>query len=83
MTRQNRNTLLFLGFLLLAGLSYYFTRTGSTVQRTLLFLVNFMIYAGLLLFWMQPRVTVDAGLYYKFPIGLKNDYRKSLGNGCR
>ena len=71
MTRQNRNTLLFLGFLLLAGLAYNHTREGSAAQQTLLFLVNFMIYAGLLLFWMQSRVTVYDGLYYKFPIGLK------------
>ena len=53
MTRQNRNTLLFLGFLLLAGLAYNHTREGSAAQQTLLFLANFMIYAGLLLFWMQ------------------------------
>ncbi len=53
MTKQNRNTWLFLGFLLLGGIIYLFTRTQISIVDTFMFSANFMIYIGLLIFWMQ------------------------------
>ncbi len=52
-TEENRNTLVFLGFLLLAGITQLLTRTRISLVDTFMFSANFMIYIGLLLFWMQ------------------------------
>ena len=52
MTKQNRNTLLFGIFLLLAGIAYLFTRTQIAIIDTFMFSANFMIYIGLLVSWM-------------------------------
>ena len=53
MTKQNRNTLLFVLFLLLGGITYLLTRTYVSMLDTFMFSANFMIYIGLLVFWMQ------------------------------
>ena len=53
MTKQNRNTWLFFGFLLLGGITNLLTRTRISVVDTFMFSANFMIYIGLLIFWMQ------------------------------
>ncbi len=52
-TKQARNTALFIVFLLLAGVCNVFSRSDEPLLNTVLFCVNFAIYAGLLLFWMQ------------------------------
>ena len=52
-TEENRNTLVFLGFLLLAGITQLLTRTRISLVDTFMFSANFMIYIGLLLFWIQ------------------------------
>lgn len=52
-TRQGRNTALFIGLLLLAGVCNALQRMKAPFVETLLFCVNFIIYASLLLFWMQ------------------------------
>lgn len=51
--RQNKNTILFLAFLLLAGVCNLFTRTGVRLINSVAFSMGFLIYAGLLIFWMQ------------------------------
>ena len=51
--KQNRNTLVFLGCLLLAGVCNLLTRTRISVLDTLMFCANFMLCIGLLIFWMQ------------------------------
>ena len=51
--KQNKNTCLFLIFFLLAGVCYLLSRPKSAFVSALMFSANFMIYAGLLLFWMQ------------------------------
>lgn len=48
-----RNTAVFIGLLLLAGLTNLFTRTGEQLVNTLMFCLNFSLIAGLLLFWMD------------------------------
>jgi hypothetical protein len=53
LTKQNRNTLLFVLFLLLGGITYLLTRTYVSMLDTFMFSANFMIYIGLLIFWMQ------------------------------
>ncbi|MDO4416026.1 MAG: histidine kinase N-terminal 7TM domain-containing protein [Erysipelotrichaceae bacterium] len=53
MIKQNRNTWLFLAFLLLGGITYLFTRTHISMVDTFMFSANFMIYIGLLISWMQ------------------------------
>ena len=53
MTKQNRNIWLFFGFLLLGGITNLLTRTHISVVDTFMFSMNFMIYIGLLIFWMQ------------------------------
>ena len=50
---QKKNTSLFLGFLLLAGITNLLARTGIPELDSLLTLINYMIYAGLLLFWIE------------------------------
>ncbi|MBQ9534294.1 MAG: hypothetical protein IJU78_00400 [Clostridia bacterium] len=51
--KQNKRTWLFIGFFLLAGMCYLLNRTSITWLNSLLFSMNFAIYAGLLLFWIQ------------------------------
>ncbi|MBQ9824121.1 MAG: hypothetical protein IJM63_06450 [Solobacterium sp.] len=53
MAKQNRNTLLFVFFLLLAGIACLLTRTRISIIDTFMFSANFAIYTGLLIFWMQ------------------------------
>ena len=50
--KSHRNTVLFLGFLLLAGVAYLFTRTQIAIVDTFMFSANFIIYIGLLISWM-------------------------------
>ena len=52
-TKQNRHTLAFLGCLLLGGVCNQLTRTRVSILDTLMFSANFMIYIGLLIFWMR------------------------------
>lgn len=52
MTQQKR-TGLFLGVLLFAGVCNMFTRTKIPFLNTLMFCLNFLLCAGLLLYWMQ------------------------------
>lgn len=51
--RQNRNTAVFLGVLALAGVCNLFTRSAAPFVGTLMFCLNFALYAGLLLFWLR------------------------------
>ena len=57
--RQNRNTLLFVGFFLLAGILHVVENHCHNLPSpdysavTILFLVIFMIYTALLIFWIQ------------------------------
>ena len=53
MTKQNRNTWLFIGFLLLAGIANLFTRTAIPELDTLMTCINYIILIGLLLFWIE------------------------------
>ncbi|MBR5367025.1 MAG: hypothetical protein IK132_12345 [Clostridia bacterium] len=57
MTKQNRNTFLFFGFLLLGGICNLLTRTLISVVDTFMFSANFLIYIGLLIFWMHSVKT--------------------------
>ena len=50
---QGKGTLLFIVFVLIAGICNLLTRSGSTLFDSLMFSVNFTIYAGLLLFWIH------------------------------
>ena len=52
-TRQTRNTALFIGCLLLAGVCNVFSRSDEPLLNSILFCLNFAICASLLLFWMQ------------------------------
>lgn len=51
--KQSISTWIFIGFFLLAGVCSLLMRTVSTLWETVLFSLNFSIYAGMLLFWMQ------------------------------
>lgn len=51
--KHNKSTRLFIGFFLLAGICYLLNRTSVSWLNSFLFSLNFTIYAGLLLFWMQ------------------------------
>ncbi len=51
--KENKNTGLFIGFLLLGGITNLLTRTRISIVDTFMFSANFMIYIGLLIFWMQ------------------------------
>ena len=53
MTRQNRNTRLFIGFLLLAGVANLISRLPGSEKSTLMTCVNYLTYIGLLLFWIE------------------------------
>ena len=51
--KQHKNTILFLGFLLLAGILNLLTRTANLMIDTLMTSLHDMIFIGLLLFWLQ------------------------------
>ena len=51
--KQQKNTILFLGFLLLAGILNLLTRTANLMIDTLMTSLHDMIFIGLLLFWLQ------------------------------
>ena len=51
--QENKNTWLFFGFLLLGGITNLLTRTRISIVDTFMFSANFMIYIGLLIYWMQ------------------------------
>jgi hypothetical protein len=53
MTKENRNTWLFIGFLLLAGIANLFTRTAVPELDNLMSCVNYLTFIGLLLFWIE------------------------------
>lgn len=53
MQKQTRSSLLFIGFLLLAGVANLFTRTAFPELDTLMNCVNYLTYIGLLLFWIE------------------------------
>ena len=52
-TKSTRNTVLFIGFLLLAGFANFFSRTAVPELDSLMACVNYVTYIGLLLFWME------------------------------
>ncbi|MBQ3706639.1 MAG: hypothetical protein II889_01905 [Clostridia bacterium] len=52
MSKENRSTCLFFVFLLLGGITNLLTRTHISVVDTFMFSANFMIYIGLLIYWM-------------------------------
>ena len=67
LNKQARGTWAFIGCLLLSGICALFTRTDFLFFNTLMFAANFMIYAGLLLYWMQSvrsRVLPTKGRSY-------------------
>ncbi len=51
-SRTKRNTWFFLGFLLLAGVFHLIEGGPKGYQRTVAFCAGFLIYTGLILFWM-------------------------------
>ena len=51
--KEKKNTLLFLALLLLAGFACLLTRTHISIVDTFMFSANFMLYIGLLIFWMH------------------------------
>lgn len=51
--RINNGTLYFVCFFLLAGCANMLTRTDNLLLASVMFTVNFAIYIGLLIFWMQ------------------------------
>ena len=51
--KRNKNVCLFIAFLLLAGLANLFSRTGIPAIDTLMTFINYVIYLGLLLFWIE------------------------------
>ena len=53
MTEQNKKTWLFFGFLFLGGITNLLTRTRVSIVDTFMFSASFMIYIGLLIFWMR------------------------------
>ncbi|MBQ8080883.1 MAG: hypothetical protein IJ240_03185 [Clostridia bacterium] len=51
--RINRSTRLFVGLFLLAGCANLLTRADNLLFGSVMFTVNFAIYIGLIIFWMQ------------------------------
>ena len=51
--KTRRNTCLFIAFLLLAGITNVLSRSGIAVLEALMTGCNYLIYVGLLLFWLQ------------------------------
>ena len=52
MTKQDKNTWRFIGFLLLAGIANLCSRTAVPAWDTLMMCINYLTYAGLLLYWI-------------------------------
>ena len=52
-SKETKSTWLFVCFLLLGGVTNMLTRTHISIVDTFMFSTNFMIYIGLLIFWMQ------------------------------
>ena len=50
---QNRAIGLTIGLLLLGGVAQLLTRTRISIVDTFMFSANFMIYIGLLIYWIQ------------------------------
>lgn len=55
--KKNRNTWLFIGFFLLAGIAYMFTLRRYVALNVLMSSINGLIYIGLLLFWLKSLRT--------------------------
>ena len=53
MIKQNKNTWLFIGFLLLAGIANLLSRLPGSEKSTLMTCVNYLTFLGLLLFWIE------------------------------
>ena len=53
MTKQSKRTWLFIGAFILAGCCNLFSRTGIPQWDTLMTLINYSIFTGLLLFWIR------------------------------
>lgn len=51
--KETKTTWLFIGFLLIAGIVYYCSWGPMTYRSAAFFCINLMIYAGLLLLWLQ------------------------------
>ena len=51
--KENKGTWLFAALLLLGGITNLLTRTHISIVDTFMFSANFMIYTGLLIYWMQ------------------------------
>lgn len=50
---SKRGLWVFVGFILLAGFANMLTRTDDLFFNSVMFTLNFTVYIGLLLFWMQ------------------------------
>ena len=53
MTGQTRNTLVFIGFFLLAGIANVLSMLFGSELSTLMTCLNYLIFLGLLLFWIE------------------------------
>ena len=53
MAKQNRNTRLFIGFFLLAGIANLISRFPGPFRSTLMTCINYLTFIGLLLFWIE------------------------------
>lgn len=51
--KEIKQTIVFIGFLIVSGVCYLFTGTDNLFLNTVMFSANFLIYSGLLLYWMQ------------------------------
>ena len=51
--KRNRNTILFVAFILLAGIINLFTHTRSALLNSVMFSANFAIYAVLIISWIR------------------------------
>lgn len=52
-SKQTQSVWLFIGFYLLAGVFNLLTKTRITLVDSLMFCLNFAVYAGMILFWAQ------------------------------
>lgn len=52
-TNQTKGTIIFICLLIIAGVCNLFTSTNNILFSTVMFSANFLIYAGLLLYWIQ------------------------------
>ena len=50
---QRRNTVWFIGFLLLGGIFHYFDPTENLALNSFLFCGRYAVFSGLVLFWIQ------------------------------